>query len=482
MAFWDNRDIVQEICNNANTKSAIQVLSITQSMHEMKKKIIFGGLQKLSVIQYLPYFNQFTKVVIDIDIPLPNFARYAKFNFKTGHHTLLDIPQDTTDLCFGGKFNEIIMSYPDRPKIRRIYFGLSYNQPLCKIPDNVRIIVFLKDFNQSLVGILPKNLIKITLSSNFNQPIHDTFQNGIRRIDFGSKFNQPIKTHIPDTVRKLSFGHDFDQDIDGLLPKEIRVLRLGVNFNRNIDLTSLQNIRIIIFSYKYRQPIKNKFPSSIKQIYFSQYFNQPINDMFPNGIRIVFFGNHFNQTIQGHIPDTIRTLNFGMNFHQPLDEIPFGVTHLTLHNINNIKCIPTSVTHLTLCEIDRSIPIPCSVTHLSFRRFNESVVGYIPPNVKFIDFGCKFNQPFEDNVPHTVTKIYIGRKYELPISDEFKTRVVVKFGINNLYYTLLIAACNTKSLVNIYVITMNTNNFTISITLSVEARISWRITTKSFSY
>ncbi len=81
-----------------------------------------------------------------------------------------------------------------------------------------------------------------------------------------------------------------------------------------------------------------------------------------------------------------------------------------------IKKLPPTVKFITFGhKFNRSIKIPNGVISVTFGdEFNKPIKSCFPDTLKFIEFGKNFNQPIND-LPDTVEQVILGDNYNLPI-------------------------------------------------------------------
>ena len=83
----------------------------------------------------------------------------------------------------------------------------------------------------------------IIFDNNFNSKItEDMFINSIKKIIFGLRYNQPSKIFLPDTIKSIEFTGIFNLNISCkieensfLLPSKLNTIILGAYFNKSLD-------------------------------------------------------------------------------------------------------------------------------------------------------------------------------------------------------------------------------------------------------
>ena len=99
-------------------------------------------------------------------------------------------------------------------KLKSIYFGQSFNQPIDNKLPQINILVFGNDFNQP-INMLPDTLEILEFANSFNQPIKKLPVNLIK-VKFGFNFNQKLiclneannckSIYLPESLKYLEFG------------------------------------------------------------------------------------------------------------------------------------------------------------------------------------------------------------------------------------------------------------------------------------
>jgi hypothetical protein len=156
-----------------------------------------------------------------------------------------------------------------------------FNEQLCDLPLNIKVIVFEEDYNKYQ-------------PSQFNKPVgHQECED----------INCP--RNLPNSITRLTFGSYFDQQVD-YLPNSITHLIFGSKFNQSV----------------------NYLPNSITHLTFGYWFNQSVNNL-PNSItHLTFsFNSIFNQQVD-NLPSSITHLTFGSCFNQPLNNLPINLKEI----------------------------------------------------------------------------------------------------------------------------------------------------------
>ena len=100
---------------------------------------------------------------------------------------------------------------------------------------------------------------------------------------------------------------------------------------------------------------------------------------------------------------------------------------------HEIQVFPVHLKYLTFgCGFDQDIKgaIPNSVTHLTFGySFNQDIKEAIPNTVTQLTFGYYFNQNV-DNLPHNLTMLSFGNNFFQPVDNLPSTLKVLIFGNN----------------------------------------------------
>jgi len=135
----------------------------------------------------------------------------------------------------------------------KIIFSDDFNSPLTEEIlhelKNVKKIVFGISFNQ-LIDNLPNNIRTIELGEYFNKPI-DNLPIGLKKLIIGGCFHQQLD-FLPQSLEHLEFSSDaiYYHPLDNL-PRNLKILQLHGYYQLNIDNLpdSIEEITIGIIYY-----------------------------------------------------------------------------------------------------------------------------------------------------------------------------------------------------------------------------------------
>lgn len=255
----------------------------------------------------------------------------------------------------------------------------------------------------------------------------------VTHLQFGNFFNQPLGKKIPSTVKHIRFGINFDQPVIGSIPNSVTHL---------------------IFGYSFNQPIENAIPSSIIHLEFGFCFDQCVDSIssfdrlkflkFVRGMRlsptktfvnVKYFEPGLFYKINPGILRTVTHLKLNYYFNQSLENIlSDSIIYLGLgHDFQQPfeKNIPSSVTTLLLgCGSNQLDKIPLSVTHLKFENyFSEPLQSKIPNSVTHLHFGKDFLET-EHELPLSITHLIINRKLSRKLI-KFVPKSVIRLRFEN---------------------------------------------------
>jgi hypothetical protein len=188
-----------------------------------------------------------------------------------------------------------------------------FNEELCDLPLNIKVIVFKEDYNKYQ-------------PSQFNKPVgHQECED----------INCP--RNLPNSITHLTFGSDFDQQVD-YLPNSITHLTFGENFNQPVGHQGCEDINC-----------PRNLPNSITHLKFGRDFNQSVNNL-PNSITHLTFGRFFNQPVD-YLPNSITHLTFGKKFNQKVDILPLFLQQIKINSNNKTQIL----------SITKKIPFGCKI-------------------------------------------------------------------------------------------------------------------------
>ena len=242
-------------------------------------------------------------------------------------------------IWFGLSFNSNINNIPDC--VEEINFGYEFNQEIDKYPDSLKYIKFSNDFNQK-VDNLPPNVIHIIFGNNFNQSI-DNLPDSVKYIEFGggSKLTHRINK-FPKNLTHLSFDGEYNFELNNL-PNTISHLNLS-KYVSSIDKFP-DSIKKLNLGYAFNKQI-SKYPKNLEVLMFERSFNQPINNL-PDSIKFLQLSENFNLQIN-KFPKNLKFLVLNYEFNQPL-KIPEGLEYLVLgEKFNHSICLPKSIINYSI--------------------------------------------------------------------------------------------------------------------------------------
>lgn len=239
--------------------------TISNIIPEGIRKIIFANFQR-NPDEFDSSVSKASEMGLLIDIP-NQFNQ--PFIFENN-----PLPETIEEIYFGDSFNQPICSNCKNHqnckrlnnKIRFLKFGYKFNQQVNCLPLNLIELKLHGDFNQ-LIDNLPITLKKLTIEGNFNLPI-DNLPNGLEELNLKlNNFNYPID-FLPESLIELSLNSlNFDKPIDNL-PQKIRHIALQCNYPISID-NFPDSIEKLFLENNYRKPIK-KLPKNLKIFYIGK--------------------------------------------------------------------------------------------------------------------------------------------------------------------------------------------------------------------
>jgi hypothetical protein len=248
------------------------------------------------------------------------------------------------------------------------------------------------DFNHP-VDNLPSHMTHLVFGTLFADDILRTQISDGDAIDF----NQPIH-HLPSSIRHLALGNDFSWPVNHL-PSSLTYLSVGIRNQPNelpLFPTNLTHLKLTVRSYS---PSYHKAPVLLPHPHVTHLFvNTTPATPFP-------------------LLPSLTHLNIGKDEEIPTD---LSINTPKLSNINF-----TSLFHSTL----PIVVLPPSTTHLYFpyQKLCADLVQL--PLLTFIAFGKDFNQPVESLLPPSVKSLIFGFRFDRPLGH-----------LPNLFFLLFISS------------------------------------------
>lgn len=124
----------------------------------------------------------------------------------------------------------------------------------------------------------------------------------------------------------------------------------------------------------------------------------------PLGIKIINFEKYKGRA----------KYHFFSVFNQDIDDLPHGITHLSLSECYNLPVdnLPVSLLYLKFgFRFNQLVRLlPCNLDHLIFGYEFDQEVNNLPINLTKLIFGHKFNQSI-NNLPSSLTQLTLGYKF-----------------------------------------------------------------------
>ena len=175
----------------------------------------------------------------------------------------------------------------------------------------------------------------LTIQFEFDDELVD-LSNNIKIIIFEntysncSKFNKNVD-NLPPNLTHLTFGSYFNQNVDKLPP----------------------NLTHLTFEGRFNQKL-NCLPRNLTHLTFGWIFDK---DKCPSNLTYSIHNGIFNQDVD-NLPQNLTHLTFGNNFNQNINNLPFTIQKIIIHDKNKIHlfkkipygCILTDVCDMELCN------------------------------------------------------------------------------------------------------------------------------------
>ena len=220
ITLTDNNEITAHIPNSQLQEKFFQLLEIESKFDEEEYLVELFELENLKNIHKIKFA---TKIVFDL-------------KSSNEHIDLIDL----TDFV--------------RLKSMCVICGDIFEKIL--LPENLKEIIFSKDFNSQLSN-LPSNLsiLNLQFSHNYNCVL-DNLPLGLKELYLNSNYSHPLN-YLPESLEKLffnckvSYAHNFDN-----LPNNIKELQINKHFLNKI----------------------NKFPTNLKKLFIGKQIGSIVKD------------------------------------------------------------------------------------------------------------------------------------------------------------------------------------------------------------
>ncbi|KAF2068106.1 hypothetical protein CYY_010568, partial [Polysphondylium violaceum] len=121
-------------------------------------------------------------------------------------------------------------------------------------------------------------------------------------------------------------------------------------------------------------------PPSVHTLVLDRIFNSAILSLPPTITQMIFNGDFGQPLASISFPPTLKYLSFCELYNDIQEQdLPNGLSHLSIGKTWNIKSLPQSVHHLEFNPMHNDFPIPPQVKHLKFQSSGEI---FLPPTIK----------------------------------------------------------------------------------------------------
>ncbi len=281
------------------------------------------------------------------------------------------------------------------------------DESIYEIMKNVSTIDF-DYYSYELPCKLPNNIKKIVFQCNLNYNICDYLPDGLEELELYNEANFPID-NLPKTLKKLTLGYRFNQKIDNL-PSELE--EINMFDNEETDTFFDQYI--------------DNLPKNLKKLILSQSFNKPVDNL-PSGLQLLIFKYDFDQSID-YLPDRLRTLRLDRCFTRSLDNLPSG--------LDTLICSPRRYKR-DIINLPSSLKILCWITS----NFRNKIILPERLDIFFYDVTQYFESYipeiiFSNNLRTFIFKEYDGDLNELPDSLE-NLAIGYEYNYHNIKYNFI---------------------------------------------
>lgn len=221
-----------------------------------------------------------------------------------------------------------------------------------------------------------------------------------------SRFNQQLFISNMNLTFDLILGGMFDSNIE--LPINLVYLEFNDYYNKHVILPNkLKYFDMGLNSFN--QPII--FPPNLKILFMSRNFNQPMN--LPNNLSYLKIEISYSLPI---IFPNIKGLTIRNNCLSYYENLPESLERLDIRYSYNIKSneyfanLPNNIKVLLIDNLlfDDLMHLPDSIEKITFGNCFNKRIGYLPKNLKIIDFdkNYKYLEEFKNSHKYVEEKIY----------------------------------------------------------------------------
>lgn len=330
------------------------------------------------------------------------FKKHNKIKFK-----ILPLSNiNNNDVWYGSLDN-----LPDN--ITHLELPYYYNEPIKKLPKNLKVLILGDYFNQILE--LPESLEEFICSkfSRFNQAI--IYPPNTKIIKLGMYFNKNID-NLPFSLENLVIDSKFFNHSISNLPFNLKQLTIknlkNINNNINFDYLPISLIDLFI-SYEIPTNISvNNLPSNLKKLELFNVIMQKDYEFLnlPNSLEQLIITSMHNVNLI-NLPTTLKLLSisaiYQFNITLDIDNLPNSLETLklcdTTINTNNsliiIDCLPINLKKFELCFTinygvkDCKITLPDNLEFVKIHDYRQNIsiveIDKIPSSCEIFEINIK---------------------------------------------------------------------------------------------
>lgn len=175
---------------------------------------------------------------------------------------------------------------------------------------------------------LPDNITHLELPNNYNEPLLK-LPNNLKILKLGLRYNQNI--NLPEGLEQFICVYEhmdlWNQNI--VYPKSLKKLILGNKFNQPLDNLPPNLETLMINSYIFNHPLDN-LPYNLKHL-------------------IIISCSNFDKSLD-NLPATLKSLVIIGKYDQPLDNLPIKLKTLIIHSeySHSLNNLPLDLQYLSL--------------------------------------------------------------------------------------------------------------------------------------
>lgn len=272
--------------------------------------------------------------------------------------------------------------YDDDKEIKINNTSESFKKCISYLPNKLHTLVIGDKYNKPFsIGCLPPSLTSLTIGDHYNRPFE--------------------KNTLPSSLTYLKIGDDYSCGFP-VLPISLKTLIIGDKYNQIFP--KLPDLETLILGIRYNRSFNNVLPNTLKRLELRGQYNVEFKNSLPDSLEVLVLRDYIHVLDRDILPIQLKSINLGINYNHVITKntFPDSLEILILSNVYNRKL-----------EY-----LPPRLKEIRFgKKYNQIIEEKVlPPTLETLIFGGIYNQPIMHNVfPDSITKIVFGFKYSLKI-------------------------------------------------------------------